>query len=162
MKLTRPMTPEDFDWVLALNRVYEKELSPMGVDKLSRLYGTAYLAEVADPEAGFLLTFDQGSDYDSPNFLWFKQRLDRFAYVDRIAIDAAHRRKGLAEALYAAFFAKARADGHTQACCEVNADPPNPGSDRFHAALGFEVMGEAHLDDLGKSVRYFVKDLSGG
>ena len=34
----------------------------------------------------FLLAFDEASDYDSPNFLWFRERYPRFAYVDRIAV----------------------------------------------------------------------------
>ncbi|MEM8792180.1 MAG: GNAT family N-acetyltransferase [Pseudomonadota bacterium] len=155
----RPLAQGDLDWVLALNRVHERELSPLTRDRLAELAEAAFRAFVADPEAGFLLTFDQDAPYDSPNFLWFRERYDRFVYIDRIAIDAAHRRQGHAEALYAAFFAAARAEGHKVAVCEVNSHPPNPGSDRFHAALGFDVVGEAELAGRGKTVRYYALDL---
>ena len=65
-------------------------------------------------------------------------------------------RKGLAARLYDALFDAARAAGHSHVVCEVNSDPPNPGSDAFHFARGFEIVGEAHLDDRGKTVRYMA------
>ena len=37
--------------------------------------------------------------------------------------------------------------------------PPNPGSDAFHAALGFVEAGQAEHPD-GKVVRYLCKPLS--
>ena len=40
--------------------------------------------------------------------------------------------------------------------CEVNAEPPNPASDAFHAALGFTEVGQATLNR-GKVVRYFAR-----
>ncbi|MEM7237663.1 MAG: GNAT family N-acetyltransferase [Pseudomonadota bacterium] len=158
---TRRMTEPDLGWVLEINREFETELSPLSAAKLVTLKTRTFLAAVADPEAGFMITFDQDAAYDSPNFLWFRDRFDRFVYVDRIAISSRHRRKGHAEALYRALFDAARANGHDRIVCEVNSDPPNPGSDRFHAALGFEPVGEADLGDRGKTVRYFACDLSG-
>jgi uncharacterized protein len=41
----------------------------------------------------------------------------------------------------------------------VNSDPPNPASDAFHAALGFEVVGEAAIHDGAKTVRYLARRL---
>jgi predicted GNAT superfamily acetyltransferase len=40
--------------------------------------------------------------------------------------------------------------------CEVNAEPPNPASDAFHAAMGFAEVGSATLGG-GKQVRYFER-----
>ncbi len=40
--------------------------------------------------------------------------------------------------------------------CEVSTDPPNPGSDAFHARLGFAEMGRARLGP-GKAVRYLIR-----
>jgi hypothetical protein len=44
--------------------------------------------------------------------------------------------------------------------CEVNADPPNPASDAFHAALGFAAVGSAANHGGGKTVRYFCRELT--
>ncbi|MEM7178457.1 MAG: GNAT family N-acetyltransferase [Pseudomonadota bacterium] len=156
----RPVAGADLGWMLELNRQHETDLSPLSTAGMRALTGASYRALVAEPEAGFLLSFDQDATYDSPNFLWFRARLPRFVYVDRVAISAAHRRKGLAGALYQALFAAARGDGHSHVVCEVNAVPPNPGSDRFHTALGFSVMGEGMLDDGAKKVRYYARDLA--
>ncbi len=60
--------------------------------------------------------------------------------------------------LYETLFERARAAGQEQVVCEVNADPPNPASDAFHAALGFVEVGSAPLAS-GKTVRYFQRML---
>jgi len=82
----------------------------------------------------------------------------RFLYVDRIVVDPSERRQGLARALYRDLSARARSDGHDVMCCEVNSDPSNPVSDRFHDALGFETEGGATIAS-GKSVRYLTRRL---
>ena len=155
------MTPDprtieraDLDWVLALNRAHETELSPLTPERLEALVAAAFYARALGRRAAFLLAFDQDMDYDSPNFLWFRDRLERFVYVDRITVAPTERSRGLARILYQDLFAWARDRGHARIVCEVNADPPNPGSDAFHAALGFREVGRADLADRGKSVRY--------
>jgi hypothetical protein len=53
-------------------------------------------------------------------------------------------------------FAEARAAGHERVVCEINFDPPNPGSDAFHAKLGFSEIGRATLANC-KSLRYLER-----
>ena len=150
----RQIERADLDWVLALNRAHETELSPLSPARLEELVAAAFYAKTMDQEAAFLLAFDQDMDYDSPNFLWFRDRHARFVYVDRITVAPAARGRGLARVLYRDLFDMARDRGHPRIVCEVNSDPPNPGSDAFHAALGFREVGRADLADRGKSVRY--------
>ncbi|MEO0681760.1 MAG: GNAT family N-acetyltransferase [Pseudomonadota bacterium] len=157
-----PIDPQRLDAaspLVALNRANEAELSPLAPEAFRTLVGDAFLALTTPDEAAFLIAFDQDAPYDSPNFLWFKARRARFAYVDRIAVSEEARGRGLARALYAALFETARAAGHDAVVCEVNSDPPNPASDAFHAAMDFEAVGEARLEDRGKSVRYFARPL---
>src|SRR5262249_49391720 len=105
-------------------------------------------------EEAFLIAFDQNATYDSPNFLWFRERMPAFAYVDRVAVDARSRGRGLARLLYEDLFAATCA----AVVCEVNYDPPNPASDAFHARLGFAEIGRARLAN-GKGVRYLERRL---
>lgn len=145
--------------LLALNNAHAEELSLLDAGRMAHLIGQAFMAARVGRADGLLLAFDQAADYDSPNFLWFRARFARFVYVDRIVIDPARRGHGLARRLYEALFARAAEAGHEQVVCEVNAEPPNPGSDAFHAVLGFVEIGSAVLAAKGKRVRYFRKAL---
>jgi len=69
------------------------------------------------------------------------------------------RKQGLANRLYEDLFRTAREAGHDRIVCEVNSDPPNPASDAFHAALGFEEVGNASIHGGTKTVRYLSRSL---
>jgi predicted GNAT superfamily acetyltransferase len=156
----REIRNSDVEWIHALNEAHATELSSLSRERLVELVEGAFYGKAIDDRAAFMLAFDQRADYDSPNFLWFKQRMPRFVYVDRVVVSSSHRRLGLARALYEDLFRCALATDHAEIACEVNAHPPNPLSDAFHASLGFELMGEADLEDRAKSVRYLRRDLS--
>lgn len=145
--------------VLALNNAHAQELSWLDTARLDHLVGQAFYARHVNEADAFLIAFDQGADYDSPNFLWFRDRFARFVYIDRIAVAVAARGRGLGKALYLDLFDAARAAGHERVVCEVNADPPNPASDAFHAALGFTEIGAAAIHGGRKRVRYFERML---
>ncbi|TIN02749.1 MAG: GNAT family N-acetyltransferase, partial [Mesorhizobium sp.] len=51
--------------------------------------------------------------------------------------------------------------GQTIVTCEVNAEPPNPASDAFHAALGFVEVGDAVIHGGKKAVRYYTRPITG-
>ena len=46
--------------------------------------------------------------------------------------------------------------GHDRIVCEVNSDPPNPGSEALHRSLGFRAVGDAQLPT-GKAVTYLER-----
>ena len=154
-----PLTTDVLPAILALNNAHARELSWLEPERLDHLVGQAFLVLRAGEADAFLMTFDQSADYDSENFLWFRARYPRFVYVDRVVVADRARGRGLARRLYEALFDKARAAGHTLVTCEVNADPPNPASDAFHAALGFAEVGQAALKGGEKTVRYFAREL---
>jgi len=143
--------------LLALNNAHAQELSWLEPEKLAAMVGEAFLARRVGLDDALLIAFDQDAAYDSPNFLWFRERNDRFVYVDRIVVAEKARGRGLARTLYEALFEAARAAGHVRVVCEVNSDPPNPGSDAFHAGMGFVEVGAAVLPGGGKAVRYFER-----
>ena len=45
---------------------------------MADLIGRAFLAMAMKSGCALLISFDQAADYDSPNFLWFRARFDRF------------------------------------------------------------------------------------
>jgi uncharacterized protein len=140
--------------MLALNQVHQVETSALDMAALQRMLGTAFYADVAGGGAdGFIIAFDQDADYDSPNFVWFQARYDRFVYVDRIIVATHARGQGLARSFYTKLFTYARGAGHRRVVCEINIDPPNPGSLAFHLALGFVELAQVRLGN-GKTVSY--------
>lgn len=146
--------------VLALNAAVAALTSPLDGPALDRLLAAAcHAVALVDGgrASGFLIGFAPGADYASPNYRWFGDRLPRFAYVDRVVVAPWAQGRGLARRLYDDFARAAAAQGLGPMVCEVNLDPPNPGSDAFHAALGFTEMGRGDPSP-GKTVRYLVRE----
>jgi predicted GNAT superfamily acetyltransferase len=143
--------------LLALNNAHAMELSWLEPERLRHLVAEAFLAKRIGHAEAFLLAFDQGADYDSPNFLGFRQRYPRFVYVDRIVVAPRARGRGHARRLYLDLFEQVLAAGHDRVVCEVNADPPNPASDAFHAELGFIEVGTAAIHGGSKTVSYLSR-----
>ena len=150
---------DDLSWMHVLNEEHAQELSSTSFTDFGVLVSKCVRAWVVEPDVGFLLVMDQTAAYDSPNFHWFKNEADRFLYVDRIVVAHQYRRGGFARALYETLFDFAQENGFDRIFCEVNADPPNPRSDAFHMALGFRRIGEARLEDRGKTVQYLERRL---
>jgi hypothetical protein len=144
--------------LLALNNAHAQELSWLEPARLEHLVGQSFFArrigQWVDHVDAFLLAFDQDADYDSLNFLWFRERYERFVYVDRIAVASSARGRGLARLLYGELFAEAARGQHSSVVCEVNSQPTNPASDAFHARLGFSEVGRASIHNGSKTVRY--------
>ncbi|MHA6684723.1 GNAT family N-acetyltransferase [Mesorhizobium sp. A556] len=153
------VAPMDAAAVLALNNEHAAELSWLEPEQLTHLLGQSFYARRIGQVEAFIMTFDQDADYSSPNFQWFRDRYPRFVYVDRVVVAKSARGRGHARRLYDALFAHAKQNGHELVTCEVNADPPNPASDAFHAALGFAEVGAAVIHGGAKSVRYFARTL---
>ncbi|RUY99909.1 GNAT family N-acetyltransferase [Mesorhizobium sp. M7A.F.Ca.CA.001.12.2.1] len=154
------VSAQDEAAILALNNEHAAELSWLEAERLSFLLGEAfYTKRIGDLEA-FIMTFDQDARYDSPNFLWFRQRYERFVYVDRVVVAAHARGRGHARRLYQDLFGHVERAGHTLVTCEVNTAPPNPASDAFHAALGFVEAGGAVIHGGKKAVRYYARQIS--
>lgn len=148
---------------LRLNNAHADDLSPLepaSFDCLARAAYAAWIVAADDASAAaVLIALADRADYDSPNFRWFAERADRFVYIDRVVVAETARGRGLARTLYDALAAKARGDGYPFIGCEVNVAPPNPASHAFHAAQGFEALGDRSTADGAKTVRYYRKAL---
>jgi predicted GNAT superfamily acetyltransferase len=147
----RPLTEADVPRLLELNHAAVPAVNDIDAEEMGTLIGAAALAagvvRGGHPDAreeelvGFVLALAPGADYASENYRWFSERRDRFLYVDRIVVGEGNRGEGLGPLLYDAVFAESRARGAAEVDCEVNVEPPNPGSLAFHARLGFEEVG---------------------
>lgn len=155
------VSPQDEPAILALNNTHAAELSWLEPERLSFLLGEAFYARCIGALEAFIMTFDQDAHYDSPNFLWFRERYQRFVYVDRVVVAGEARGRGHARRLYQDLFDHTSRAGQTIITCEVNTDPPNPASDAFHAALGFAEVGDAVIHGGKKAVRYYIRQLAG-
>ncbi len=143
----RPLEPSDIPQLVVLNRAAVPAVNDIGADEMQALVAQARLAagvvDPAHPDAviGFVLALPPGADYASENYGWFSARGSSFIYVDRIVVAEGHRNAGIGAILYDAVFAVAETDGAAEVDCEVNVEPPNPGSLAFHRRLGFEEVG---------------------
>ena len=141
----RAVDAADVPALAALNDAAVPAVNALGAEGLAAHVPECDLALVADGEdgpLGFLLALTPGSGYGSENYLWFSEHVPGSLYVDRIVVSPDAHGQGLGRLLYAAVDARARELGLGQVTCEVNLDPPNPGSLAFHARLGFEQVGE--------------------
>ena len=156
------ITPAVAANLLALNAANETETSPLTPATLQQLLTSSWHLGLAgtDGQDGFLIALDDGSDHPGLNFQWFKARLARFVYIDRVIVSAAARGRGVARTLYDELFRRAAAEGVPMIGCEVNSDPPNPASDAFHERLGFAEVGRAALPGGTKLVRYLSRPTS--
>ncbi len=150
----------DFVDVLALNEESIPHVSRISGDELRWFCDNAAFVQVAkinDRFAGFLIGLRPGTEYASPNYRWFCDNYDDFAYVDRVAVSAWARRRGVAESLYDAF-------AHSQSeapvmTCEVNIRPPNETSMLYHERMGFRQVGSQEANDGEKVVAFMEKAL---
>jgi predicted GNAT superfamily acetyltransferase len=142
----RPLRPEDLGRVHEINQANTPEVGSIDAERLAFLFDESAIAlasQVGSEVVGFALVLGPGSTYDSVNYRWFAERGDDIMYLDRVAIDAGHRRLGLGRALYMSVLGRIAAQypDMSRLGLEVNVEPPNPGSMAFHHGLGFTEVG---------------------
>ena len=145
-RLPRPIDEADLGALATLNDSAVPAVNALGLDGLAAHVPRCDVAVVIDDDDGlavaFLLALVPGSDYASENYRWFEEFHPGSLYVDRIVVHPAAQGRGLGRLLYAAADARAATLGLAEITCEVNLEPPNPGSLAFHARLGFARIGE--------------------
>lgn len=156
----------DAEAVLALNAACVPEVGPMDEAKLAAFADWApyfMVVEVEGVIVAMLIGLGEDAPYGSPNFGWFVERYPLFAYIDRVAVAEEQRGAGWGPALYRDFEQWATDVQKPRLCAEVNVEPPNPRSLRFHEIYGFQSID--HFEPSGSPdyrVAMLVKELSGG
>ena len=155
----RDVDVDDLLDVLALNERSVPSMNSLTMERMRWFADNAAyfrVAESAGSIAGFLICMAPEAPYRSPNFLWLRGRYRDFLYIDRVAVSARFRRRGIAGTLYrdAAETAPSR---FRMLACEVNLRPRNPESLRFHEQCGFEPVGTQDHGDV--EVQYMIRSL---
>lgn len=159
--IIRDVCDSDLDAVLVLNQSEVPHVGSIDAGRLRWFVDHASYFRVASAGgglAGYLVGLRPGADYTSPNYRWFCERYDEFAYVDRVAVSAAARRTGIATRLYQDF-AAAMPPAVPVMACEVNVRPPNASSMDFHRRLGFAQVGSLTSESGAKEVAMLLKQL---
>ena len=140
---TRPLSQNDVPSMWSINeqglpgtgQVSEQEVSDLL--KLSTLSLGTFRDGVL---LGFVLCLSPRTTYESLNYAWFNNKYDDFIYVDRIAVLHNQRDEGIGSKLYEEVISYSQ-ENSIPIAAEVNLNPPNPGSMRFHNRFGFEEVG---------------------
>ena len=156
-----PASADHFAAILALNEEFVHVLAPLSRERLELLDSLASYHRVAIEQnevAGFVLAFGSDARHDSANFGWFASRYGSFLYVDRVVVAARRQGVSVGSLLYHDLFAFALNEGYEQVTCEIDADPPNPRSERFHARFGFSEVGRQQVEYVaGSPKRVFLQ-----
>ncbi|MFM7870974.1 MAG: GNAT family N-acetyltransferase [Actinomycetota bacterium] len=157
----RDLTSADLERMWAINQANVPALGEETSDSLDQIMEWSSMAigvDVDDTLVGFCLVLDPDRPYPSPNYLWFQERYTNFVYLDRVGFAAEYRSQGYGAALYAEVERRAGLSQRSSFTLEVNLDPPNDGSIRFHQRLGFVEVGRQWTPS-GKLVSLMAKSL---
>ena len=143
--VVRKITDADLADVLSINNTNTPAVGFVDMDQLRFLIQHSQHALVVadDTVKAFCITLGHGTPYQSPNYLWFSGRYSHFIYLDRIAVASGFQGQGLGAMLYQEVETQlSKSHPGAVLCCEVNVEPPNPGSLRFHERIGFTEVGQ--------------------
>jgi len=162
----RPYRSSDLDTLYEINQASVPGVGSETKTSLERWINlsTVFVAtDKKDTPLGFITLTEPGTmAYDSNNLRWFEAYMAEcgrsLIYVDRVAIAETARGQKLGEQLYQAAY-EAFAD-REEIGCEINLNPPNPGSIRFHERLGFRRIGDRAYGTNGYRVAYYVRTLN--
>ena len=143
----RNIVAADLARVLEINNANTPGVSELTMTELISDIDNSLHALVIDNErseaCAFCITFAPDAPDAGANHRWFAERYKSFVYLDRIAIDSNYQNQGLGALLYQSVEQHMlNSAEHSLLCCEVNLEPPNPGSLRFHQRIGFTEVGQ--------------------
>ncbi len=142
--IIRDVREHELDSVLAMNNAAGIGILPMDAAKVRFFWENADYFRVAEVDgliAGFLIAVSHDAAHDSSNFLWFRERCEKFLYIDRIVIAIARRSVGVGRVFYGDVqsFAEVR---YPHLAAEVFIENDNHPALIFHGSFGFREVGQ--------------------
>jgi predicted GNAT superfamily acetyltransferase len=158
--VVRDVREHELDSILALNNAAGPAILPLDAARLRRFFDHAEYFRIAERDgtlAGFLVGFGSGSDHDSSNFRWFRERHEHFFYIDRVVVASRRRGGGVGRAFYADVqsYAELR---YPLLACEVFMEHDNDPVRLFHGSFGFREVGQ-HVMENGIRASMLTKDM---
>ena len=144
--------------------ILNQELTPMvgSLDNSNELKdlidisSDSFYIEKKSELVGFIVCFRENSIYKSQNYIHFNKKYERFLYIDRVGIKKKHDNKGIGTYLYEHIF-NINDKNELPICAEVNIEPKNEISLRFHQKMGFKETSERTINNNYK-VKYVEKN----
>ena len=142
--IIRDVREHELDSVLAMNNAAGIGILPMDAAKVRFFWENADYFRVAEVDgliAGFLIAVSHDAAHDSSNFLWCRERYEKFLYIDRIVIASARRSVGVGRVFYGDVqsFAEVR---YPHLAAEVFIENDNHPALIFHGSFGFREVGQ--------------------
>lgn len=161
--LCRVVGNQDFYHILSINAEGQPGVAALDRAELLRLASLAdymRVLEIDGQVVGYFIAFLKTSNYDGEEFQWFQKRSkSKFLYIDQVAIAKKYRGNGLAKEFYKSAEQYAIQFSISELVCEVNIDPPNPTSLKFHTSLSFNEITQLTTQD-GRRVSLLSKNLN--
>jgi uncharacterized protein len=159
----RPLADADRAALLRLNADNWPAVHPLDKDTLAWLlgFGGHHLVAVDRTGAvlGYLLSIASQSNYDDDEIRELRRLIkEPFLYICQVVIAWDHRGLGVGRAFYEEVADAARRQGMRLLCCDVNTNPPNPGSFAFHRRLGFGEIGSGTASN-GMAIAFLARSL---
>ena len=157
----RDVREHELDSVLALNNAAGPGILPLDAARLRWFWQNANYFRVAEKDgllAGFLVALDHDADHGSSNFRWFRERHDRFLYIDRIVIASTRRGAGVGRVFYGDVqsYAEVRVP---RLAAEVFMDHASHPALLFHGSFGFREVGQHVMPATGLRAAMLMKPL---
>jgi len=158
--MLEPVVESDFGSILQINQAAQPGVVSLSPPELSQINRTATvfcaLKEGSSCRA-YVIAYENTRAYDGEEFCWLQKNVaDRFLYIDQVAVASDFRGRGIGTKVYEFLERFAVMNDFASLACEVNIDPSNLASLRFHLHRGFRELGELRTSD-GREVRLMQK-----
>ena len=95
--MIRALTPTDLELIYEWNestvpKVNSLTFEEFSLQSINCTYSYIQYSSNSDP-VGFIFLYDEKTEYDSQNYLYFKNKYQKFLYVDRIIIAGEYQKR---------------------------------------------------------------------